>query len=375
MTGPAGVRNVYLDWNATTPPLPAVLDAMRAAAETAWANPSSVHRAGRTARAVVERAREAVAELGGVEPRDVVFTSGATEANNLALRHAPAIVTSRLEHPSVVRVAEALEAAGGVVRWVHVPESGALDPDAVIAATEGLPAGFVVAWMAANHETGVLQAVRAVQDAVRARGGRLHVDAVQAVGKVDARDWRAGDTTSIAAHKIRGPKGIGALLLRSPGIPRPVLLGGAQERGIRPGTIDAIAAAGFGVAAAHARDGGPERYAALAPLRDRLERAALRGASINGSAPRLPHVANLSFHAFRGDELVAALDLDGVRASSGSACSAGTTERSPVIEAMVGRARAESAVRFSLGESTTREDVDAAISVLDRAISRRSSSP
>jgi cysteine desulfurase len=371
--GAAG-RDVYLDWNATTPPLPAVLDAMRAAAEAAWANPSSVHRSGRTARAVVEQAREAVALLGGVEPRDVVFTSGATEANNLALRHAPALVTSRLEHPSVVRVAEALQAASVAVRWVPVPESGALDPDAVMAAAEGLPPGFVVAVMAANHETGVLQPVGELQAAIREHGGHLHVDGVQAAGKLDPGLWQAGDTISIAAHKIRGPKGIGALLLRTPGLPRPVLLGGAQERGIRPGTVDAVAAAGFGAAAAHAREGGPARYAALASLRDRLERAVAAVARVNGLASRLPHVANVSFEGWLGDELVAALDLEGVRASSGSACSAGTTERSPVVEAMVGRARAESAVRFSLGETTTLEDVDTAISVLDHAISRRSSS-
>lgn len=371
----AGGRDVYLDWNATTPPLPAALDAMRVAVETAWANPSSVHRAGRKAREVVERAREAVARLGGVEPRDVVFTSGATEANNLALRHAPALVTSRLEHPSVVRVAEALEAASVVVRWVPVPESGALDPVAVTSAMDDLPPGFVVAVMAANHETGCLQPVRELADAAHARGGRLHVDAVQAIGKVDPSFWQAGDTLSIAAHKIRGPKGIGALLLRTPGLPRPVVLGGAQERGIRPGTVDPVAAAGFGAAAAHASDDGPARYTALAALRDRLERAMVAMAHVNGHAPRLPHVVNASFDGWLGDELVAALDLEGVRSSSGSACSAGTTERSPVVEAMVGRARAESAVRFSLGETTSADDVDTAISVLNRALSRRTSSP
>jgi cysteine desulfurase len=274
----------------------------------------------------------------------------------------------------VVRVAEALEAASVVVRWAPVPESGALDFDAVLAATEGLPPGFVVAVMAANHETGVLQPVRDLEAAVRERGGRLHVDAVQAAGKVDPVLWQAGNTVSIAGHKIRGPKGIGALLLRAPGLPRPVLLGGAQERGIRPGTVDPVAAAGFGAAAKHAREGGPDRYSALAPLRDRLERAMAAVARVNGGARRLPHVANMSFDGWLGDELVAALDLEGVRASSGSACSAGTTERSPVVEAMVGRDRAERAVRFSLGETTTREEVDAAISVVDRAISRRSSS-
>jgi cysteine desulfurase len=226
--------------------------------------------------------------------------------------------------------------------------------------------------MAANHETGVLQPVTEVESIVHKHGGRLHVDAVQAVGKVPAAAWRAGDTLSIAAHKIRGPKGIGALLLRSPGLPRPVLLGGAQERGLRPGTVDAVAAAGFAVAVEHAANGGPERYAIVGGLRDRLEQG-LTGVQVNGTGPRLPHVTNLSFAGWLGDELVAALDLEGIRISSGSACSAGTVERSPVIEAMLGRARAEAAVRFSLGETTTLEDIVAVISVLDRMIERQSS--
>jgi cysteine desulfurase len=253
-----------------------------------------------------------------------------------------------------------------------VPESGALDVRDVVSACEGLPEGFVVAMMVANHETGVLQPVAEIAETVRSLGGKLHVDAVQAAGKVAAEVWRAGDTASLAAHKIRGPKGIGALVLRSPGLPVPVVLGGAQERGIRPGTVDAAAAAGFGAAAAHAQSGGPDRYAALAPLRDQLERAVETRGRVNGYGPRLPHVTNVSFEGWLGDELVAALDLAGVRVSSGSACSAGTVERSPVVESMAGRARAESAVRFSLGETTSGEDVHAAIDVLSRILTRRS---
>jgi cysteine desulfurase len=346
---------------------------MRDAALTAWGNPSSVHRAGREARAVVEKAREAIAALGGVEPRSVILTSGATEANNLALRGARVLVTSRLEHPSVVRVAEALEAAGGTVRWIPVPATGALSASDVAQACAGLERGFVVAVMAANHETGVLQPVSEVEAVVHELGGRLHVDAVQAAGKADPAAWRAGDTISVAAHKLRGPKGIGALLLRTPGLPHPVLLGGAQERGLRPGTVDAVAAAGFAVAAEHASRGGPGRYESIGLLRDRLEQR-VAGVHVNGAGRRLPHVSNLSFGGgWLGDELVAALDLEGIRASSGSACSAGTVERSPVIEAMVGRERAEGAVRFSLGETTTLEEIDAVISVLDQAIARRTS--
>jgi cysteine desulfurase len=371
---PEPSRSVYLDWNATAPPHADVIEAMREAASLAWGNPSSTHAEGRRARAVVEEAREAVAAMGGADPRDVIFTSGATEANNLALRAATTLVTSRLEHPSVVRVAEALEAEGRRVIWLPVPESGRIEPDDVGAAIEGLAPGFTVALMAANHETGVLQPVAAVAGLVAARGGRLHVDAVQAAGKVAPALWQAGATLSLAAHKLRGPKGIGALLLREPGLPHPVLFGGAQERGLRPGTVDPVGAAGFAVAVRRAVAGGPETYAGLGPLRDRLEAAALELGVRNGIAgARLPHVTNVSFEGWRGDELVAALDLAGLRVASGSACSAGTSEPSAVVRAMLGMERAAAAIRMSLGETTTAEDVEIAILSLNRVVSRRSS--
>jgi cysteine desulfurase len=272
-----------------------------------------------------------------------------------------------------VRVAEALESEGRVVVWLPVPSTGRIAPTSVEAALLGLPPGFVVALMAANHETGVLQPVVEVAAAVRAAGGRLHVDAAQAAGKVEASAWLAGDTLSLAAHKLRGPKGIGALVLRSPGLPKPVLLGGAQERGVRPGTLDAVGAAGFDVAARRSLD-GPRRYAALAVLRDRIERRLAGVASVNGvDVPRLPHVSNLSFEGWKGDELVAALDLEGVRVSSGSACSAGSTEPSPIIRAMLGEARASAAVRISLGDATDEETVEHAIESILRVVTARTS--
>jgi cysteine desulfurase len=367
--------NLYFDWNATTPPHPDVLAAMARAAAEAWANPASVHAEGRRARAVVEEARAAVAELAGVDARDVVFTSGATEANNLALRSAPALVTSRLEHPSVTRVAEALADAGRPVVWLPVPSSGRIDPDEVARHVRPLSPGFVVALMAVQHETGAIQPVREISEVVRRSAGRLHVDAVQAAGKLSPDLWRFGDTASLAAHKIRGPKGIGALVLRSPGVPPPVLVGGSQERGIRPGTVDPSLAAGFGVAARRATDGGPERYAALAALRARLEAAITKYGLLNGAdGARAPHVTNVSFAGWRGDELVAALDLAGLSVSSGSACSAGTAEPSAALTAMLGSERASSAVRLSLGDATTATDVDAAIALLLRVLTPRGSS-
>jgi cysteine desulfurase len=272
----------------------------------------------------------------------------------------------------VVRVAEALEAEGRVVRWLEVPPSGRLSADQVATAIAGLPPRFVVALMAANHETGVLQPLTEVAPLVTRAGGLLHVDAVQAAGKMGPEAYRFGDTMSLAAHKLRGPKGVGALVMRSRGVPRPVLLGGAQERGFRPGTVDPVNAAGFAVAARRAMD-GPSRLADAGRLRDSIESALGEVAVVNGEGPRLPHVTNLSIRDQRGDEVVAALDLAGVSVSSGSACSAGTPEPSPVIRAMLGSARAESAVRFSLGEATTENDVARAIDVVLRVVTRRSS--
>lgn len=360
---------IYLDWNATTPPLGAVIEAMARAAHHGWGNPASVHGTGRAARDLVETAREEVARLAGVNARDVIFTSGGTEANNLALRGAPALVTSQLEHPSVTRVAELLEGEGRTVRWLPVPPSGRLEPDDVRQALLDLPAGAVVAVAAANHETGVVQPLAALSEVVRAAGARLHVDAVQGLGKLPSEALAGADTLSVAAHKLRGPKGIGALVHRPERPPRPLLVGGSQERGRRPGTVDAVAAEGFRVAAAWAREHQPAR-AQLAVLRDRLEQRLMQlGGLVNGGeAERLPHVTNLSFSGRAGDELVAALDLLGVAVASGSACSAGTTEPSKIITAMLGVERARSAVRLSLGDATTAADIDAALVAFERVL-------
>ncbi|HEY3493609.1 MAG TPA: cysteine desulfurase family protein [Polyangiaceae bacterium] len=349
---------LYLDWNATTPPHPEVLAAMADAARTAWGNPASVHRSGRRASAIVEDARQAIAELVERDPRDVILTGGGTEANNLALAGARALVTSRLEHPSVTRVAEALESRGVPVSWLPVPENGRIEPEAVGRALHALGSGAQVAIAAVNHETGVIQPVEAVAEIVRSAQGALHVDAVQAVGRLPLDALRGADSLSLAAHKLRGPKGIGALVARPGKLPSPVLLGGSQERGIRPGTADAGAAAGFCVAARLA-GAGSERYARIAPLREAIERALAELVLVNGAgAPRAPHVTNFSMPGVRGDELAAALDLEGVRVSSGSACTAGTSEPSKVIEAMLGRERARSALRVSLGELTTPADIE-----------------
>ncbi len=379
------MRHVYLDWNATTPPHPAVLEAMRAAAEVAWANPASVHGPGRRARAFVEEAREAVAALVGFDARDVLLTSGGTEANNLALAlpfgpvgegsRPRALLVSRIEHPSIVRTAEELARRGVVVGWVEPLPSGVVPASAFAEAAERIGAEADVRLLvlqAVNHETGVVQPVAEVAALAHARGALLHVDAVQAVGRLSPEAWARADLVSVAAHKIRGPKGIGALCTRAGLKVRPLLFGGAQERGVRPGTQDPIACAGFAEAARHARVDGPSAYARVAELRDRLQAALVDlGGVPNGEPPRAPHVVNLSWPGWRGDELCAALDLEGVAISSGSACSAGTAEPSPVLTAMVGVARAASATRLSLGEETTPDEVTRAIEAFRRVIARR----
>ena len=360
----------YFDWNATTPLHPSVVAAMAEAAPVAWANPASVHAAGRRARAVLEDAREAVAALVGRDPRDVCFTSGGTEANNLALSAATALATSRIEHPSVVRLAERLEARGVPVAWIHVPEHGRIEPELAEAALHGLPKGATLAVAAVNHETGVIHPLAELAAVAAIAGARLHVDAVQAVGKLPLEAFQFGDSLAMASHKIRGPKGIGALSFRPGGAPPPLLVGGAQERGLRPGTVDAVAAAGFRRAAELARSGS-ERYAPLAALRDRLEAALGERVTLNGaSVARAPHVSNFTVPGRRGDELVAALDLEGLRVSSGSACAAGTSEPSPVILAMAGRDRAAGAVRVSMGEDTRAEQVERLILALVRLLAR-----
>ena len=381
-------RRVYLDWNSTTPPLADVLDVMRDVGARAWGNPSSIHGDGRAARAVVEDARAVVAELCLADARDVVLTGGGTEANNIAVRSAvsgegqPWILTSRLEHPSVTRVAEALEQEGRArVRWLCVLPSGVVDLSDLERAIEETLARrepiALVTVQAVNHETGILQPVKEVVSIAHAAGARVHVDAVQAWGKVDTSTIASADSASLAAHKLRGPKGVGALVARAGLRLTPVLLGGAQEKGLRPGTIDPVLAAGLGVAAKYA-SGGSVRYARIAPRRDALEQALLAmlpgetAARVAGDwSRRAPHVSMLVWPGWSGAELVAALDLEGVSVSSGAACSAGTVEPSPVLAAMLGNRDAASGIRCSLGETTTDEDIARAIEAFRRVTARR----
>lgn len=370
------MTRVYLDWNATTPPLPQVVLAVSLAMTEAWGNPSSVHGDGRRARKVVEDARAQVGLLVARDPRDVLFTGSGTEANNIALRSAFAthasgapgtLLVSRLEHPSVTRVAEALEREGRArVRWLRVTPDGVVDLAELADALAVEKDVRLLALQAVNQEHGVVQPVAAAVRLASARGVPVHVDAVQAVGRLALGDMLVGaDTITLAAHKLRGPKGIGALVTMPGKKLHPVLVGGAQERGLRPGTVDAGLAAGFGVAAEHART-AHEVYAPLAVLRDALEERLLaRGLRVIGrESPRAPHVSCVLVPTWVGAELVSALDLEGVSVSSGSACSAGTIEPSPVLTAIVGLALASSGLRVSMGADTTAGDV----AIFERAL-------
>ncbi len=378
---------LYFDWNATTPPLRAAIEAMLAAYEGAWGNPSSVHAEGRAAKARLEEARAEIAALVGARPLDLVLTSGGTEASNLAVASPfddgqGAMVLAPLEHASIVTLARALGRRGVDVRFAKVRRSGEVDVDDVARLVAEVRNLRLVAIQAVNGETGIVQPYEAIAALAHARGAVVHVDAIQAVGRIDAPEggWLAhADTVSLAAHKIRGPKGIGALATR-PGHPlRPLLLGGSQERGLRPGTQDAALAAGFALAARAARE-GLAAYRAIVPLRDDFERGLLSlgsGARVarNGSGPRVAHVVNVSFDGWTSPELVAALDLEGLAASGGSACHAGVPEPSATLSAMWGEHAGETwrlaaPVRFSLPPWTTAEDVERALALVRRVVVR-----
>jgi cysteine desulfurase len=367
---------IYLDHHAAGPLAPGVAEAMEAARERAWGNPSSVHAAGRAARAVVERAREQVAAAVGAKPADLVFTAGGTEACNLGVLglapKARRVVTTAVEHPAVAAAVEALEARGAEVVRLPLPDGRAPDPDAL---REALAGADLAALQWVNHETGTVLPVAEYASRCREAGVPLFVDATQALGKrpVDVGALGAA-AVALASAKIEGPPAAGALWIARDAALAPRALGGAQERGRRAGSPDPVALAGFGAAAARVG----ERLAAMpavARRRDRLERELLaHGGRINGAGgPRVETVTNASLRPWRGQRLVAALDLEGLCASSGAACSSGLDEPSPVIAAMYPDAswRAASALRLSLGPGTSDADVDGALAILRRVLGRK----
>lgn len=373
------MRQIYLDYNATTPLLPEAWEAMRPFMAETFGNPSSPHSVGRKARQALEDAREKIAVLLGARPSEVTFTSGATEANNVAVFglleptggscHAPLAVASHLEHACIVEPLRQLEARGLPVEWWPVDSRGIISPRPVDADTR------LVCLMLANHETGALQPVRDLTLAMPP-GVALHCDAAQAVGKVPVNFRDLGVTTLTAtAHKFGGPKGVGILITKRDTRLQPLMFGGHQQQGRRPGTEPVALAAGMAVALEHAVRHLAANHARFAALRERLwtrvqelAPVVLNGPEI-GAADVVPTTLNVSFPGCRADLLLMALDLAGVACSTGSACSSGSLLPSPVLRAMgVADAVLRAALRFSFGPATDFADIDRVADCIDSAV-------
>lgn len=375
------MRRVYLDHNATTPLDPSVLEAMLPVLRQEHGNPSSIHGFGQRARAIVEDARAEVAALVAAQPTDVVFTGSGTEADNLAVRGVALaaregrrkIVYAAFEHHAVVNTARALGREGFPVEAVKALPGGQVDLDDLAARVDDRTA--LVCLMLANNETGVVQPVAEAVALARRHGALVLCDAVQAAGKLPV-DFAAlgADLLALSAHKIYGPKGVGALVVRRGTKLEPLLRGGAQERNRRAGTENVAGIAGFGAAARLAQSRLGADAARLAALRDDLEARllAIPDAQVNGAAPRVANTTNVSFAGTDAESLLMALDLEGLAVSTGAACAAGAVEPSHVLRAMgLPMARVQASLRFSLGRDTTAEEVALAASVVARAVDRQ----
>jgi len=369
---------IYLDHNATTPVLPEVFEAMRPYFCEEWGNPSSAYKFGSKLKGVIETARAQVAELIGAQPREIIFTSCATESNNAAIhaalkanpgkRH---IVTSAVEHSSVLNYCKSLEKDGYRVTYLPVDREGLLKlADLENAITEETA---VVSLMWANNETGVLFPVKEIGEFCRSRGVLYHCDAVQAAGKVpiDVRKLPA-DYLSLTGHKFHSPKGIGALYVRRKVPFSPLIHGGHQERNLRGGTECVPLIVGMGKGAELARKQVPGYERKLRPLRDALEEGILRtspNAELNGhKSQRLANTTNITFHGIESEALLILLDKEGICASSGSACLADSDEPSHVVKAMKpDSAASRQMIRLSLSTATTTVEVNNAVSAVERA--------
>lgn len=376
------MRHIYLDHNATTPVHPEVLEAFSAFYREKFGNPSSIHWAGRWAKGAVEKARERVALLVNCEPVEVVFTSCGTEADNMAIKGVAAalrergnqIITTRTEHPAVVNSCLYLEKQGFEIVWLGVDRDGLPDPAELEAAITDRT--ILISVMFANHETGALLPVQEIGEIAARRRVYFHCDAVQAVGKVpvDFRGLNIG-LLALSGHKFYAPKGIGALVVRKGVKLAPLIHGGPQERNRRAGTENVAGIVALGKACELALDAMTVESRRIASLRDRLEAgilAAILDARVNGHKERrLPNTASLSFPGAEADSLLLNLDLAGIAASSGSACSSGTLKASPVLAAMgVEPAHIRGAVRFSLGRETTEAEIDYVLEVLPGIVER-----
>jgi cysteine desulfurase len=373
------MHRVYLDANATTPLLPEVLEAMRPFWLERFGNASSIHFEGQHARAAVEHARESVAGLLGSRPAEIVFTSGGTEGDNLALfgmvKPGDHLITSATEHHAVLISAEKLRDRGAQVTFLPVNAQGVVDPDQVRQALR--PTTRLISIMMANNETGVVQPVAEIGRIASEADVYFHVDAVQGAGKMPIDVRAIGcDLLTISGHKMHAPQGIGALFVRRGTPLDPLMIGGAHERRRRAGTENVPGIVGLGKAAEFAyeglRDGSSERMGAL---RDRLEEGLLAQVDetgINGAgAPRVPNTTNMWFDHLEGEALVISLDLKGLAVSGGAACASGSTEPSHVLAAMgLSVERARTALRFSLQKQTSEADIDYALKLVPAEVRR-----
>jgi len=370
---------VYLDNNATTPVLPEVLDAMRPFFSERFGNASSIHRHGQETRAAVERARDSVAILLGCQASDIVFTSGGTESDNLAIAGLTSegdhVITSTVEHHAVLYVCKHLEDIGCEVTYVPVDGNGLIDPEDVRRALRANTK--LISIMMANNETGVLQPVEEIGRVAAEAEVFFHTDAVQAAGKVSIGVRGIGcSALSISGHKMYAPQGVGALYVRKGVRIQPLFYGGRHERSRRAGTENVPGIVALGKAAELATQGferGDDSN--ISTLRDRLQQgilAQVEDAGVNGGdAPRVPNTTNIYFDHIDGESMVIALDLKGLAVSTGAACSSGAIEPSHVLTAMGLRGdRARASIRFSVGKQNTTEDIDVALALVPEAVAR-----
>jgi cysteine desulfurase len=373
----------YFDHNATTPPDPQVREAVMRALTEDFGNPSSVHHFGQRAKAVLDEARSAIADLIGAEPGEVVFTSGGTEADNLALRGAAEaaepggrrhLITSAIEHEAVLNTVKALTKRGWTATVLPVDASGIVSPAALASAMTRETA--VVSVMHANNEIGTIQPVADLAAIAHEFGAVFHTDAVQSVAKIPVNVRTLGvDLLSLSAHKFNGPKGTGALWIRRGTRLVSTMTGGKHERNRRGGTENVPGVAGMGVAARLARQKLATESPRIATLRDRLERgvlATVTGTVVNGALDaRVPNTTNISFDGVEAESLLIALDLEGFAVSTGSACSSGTLEPSHVLRAMgLPSHRTQNSIRFSLGLGNDEAQVDALLAKLPSVVGK-----